>query len=487
MLTGSLFRRLIPPLVLVIALLTVVVTFVGRSKMNDALTDRARRRAVALSAVERDGILRLMRAGAHSDLQYVLEQIGRSPDIDVVRLVRPDGLVSSSSHPHETGSLLPGHVVQADGDGDLMRITARAEAPPSLVVHVVQPFRNTPECQECHREQGPVIAWLDIDVDVNEHAIGFATFTSLSAALGGLYLLAAVGILVPGLRRAALSPLKRLTDAMGLVRDGDLAVSVAPAGTREIDTVVSGFNRMVGDLKQARAVEEEARRNQMERVEQLAVVGELAAGLAHEVRNPLSGVKAVLDVLTRECEDESRKRVLKDASGELVRIDQILKELLQFARPKPPAIQPFGFNDLVRDAVALSFTGGVGQPRARCDLDATLPTAMGDAGQIRQVLVNLLINAQHAAMRGGEVVVSSGQGDGYIWCRVQDDGPGVPIDRAETIFKPFFTSKSRGTGLGLSISRRIMEMHGGRLVLDNPGMQAASFTFMLPSAPPAAS
>ena len=66
-------------------------------------------------------------------------------------------------------------------------------------------------------------------------------------------------------------------------------------------------------------------------------------------------------------------------------------------------------------------------------------------------------------------------------------GCGVPIDRAETIFKPFFTSKSRGTGLGLSISRRIMEMHGGRLVLDNPGMQAASFTFMLPSAPPASS
>ena len=480
MLTGSLFRRLIPPLVLVIALLTVVVTFVGRSKMNDALTDRARRRAVALSAVERDGILRLMRAGAHSDLQYVLEQIGRSPDIDVVRLVRPDGLVASSSHPHETGSLLPDHVVQTAEDGDLMTVRPQPEAPLSLVVHVVQPFRNTPECQECHREQGPVIAWLDIDVDVNEHAIGFATFTSLSAALGGLYLLAAVGILVPGLRRAALKPLRRLTEGMGRVRDGDLAVAVDAGGTREIDTVISGFNQMVGDLKQARAVEEEARRNQMERVEQLAVVGELAAGLAHEVRNPLSGVKAVLDVLTRECEDEARKRVLKDASGELVRIDQILKDLLQFARPKPPAIQPFDFNELVRDAVALSFPGGTGHPHARCLFDETLPTAMGDSGQIRQVLVNLLINAQHAATRGGEVIVATGRSDGHLWCRVQDDGPGVPIDRAEAIFKPFFTSKSRGTGLGLSISRRIMEMHNGRLVLDNPGMQSASFTFTLP-------
>jgi signal transduction histidine kinase len=195
-------------------------------------------------------------------------------------------------------------------------------------------------------------------------------------------------------------------------------------------------------------------------------------------------VKAVLDVLTRECEDEGRKRVLKDASGELVRIDQILKDLLQFARPKPPAIQPFDFNELVRDAVALSFPGGTGHPHARCHFDETLPTAMGDSGQIRQVLVNLLINAQHAATRGGEVIVATGRGDGHLWCRVQDDGPGVPIDRAEAIFKPFFTSKSRGTGLGLSISRRIMEMHNGRLVLDNPGMQSASFTFTLPIQPP---
>lgn len=480
--TGSLFRRLIPPLVAVIALLTAVVTTFGRSKMNDALTDRAMRRAVALSAVERDGILRLMRAGAHSDLQYVLEQIGRSPDIEVVRLLRPDGLVASSSHPHETGSHLPDHVTQTTVTGDLRPAASGAAPGQHSVIHVVQPFRNTPECQECHREQGPVIAWLDLDVDVNEHAIGFATFTSLSAALGGLYLLAAVGILVPGLSRTALKPLRRLTDAMGRVKGGDLTVTVDPAGTREIDTVISGFNRMVGDLKQARAVEEEARRNQMERVEQLAVVGELAAGLAHEVRNPLSGVKAVLDVLTRECEDDTRRRVLKDASGELVRIDQILKDLLQFARPKPPAIQPFAFNDLVRDAIALSFTGGAGHPHATLALDDTLPTAMGDAGQIRQVLVNLLINAQHAATRGGEVIVATGVADGHIWCRVQDDGPGVPIDRAEAIFRPFVTSKSRGTGLGLSISRRIMEMHNGRLALDNPGMQGASFTFTLPVA-----
>lgn len=484
MLKGSLFRRLIPPLVAAIASLTAVITYVGTSRMNEALADRARRRAASLSSSERDGILRLMRAGDHRDLQVVLEQLGRNPDIAVARVLRPDGTVYASSRPHETGRVLADHVAQHDPLGDRRPDNAEVRAHSRGVVHVVQPFVNTSDCQSCHRAAGSIVAWLDMDVDVNEHSIGFATFTSLSAALGGLYLLAAVTILVPGLATIVLRPLKRLTDAMDRVRDGDLSVAVEPGGTREIDSVVSGFNRMVVDLRTARAAEEEARRLQLERVEQLAVVGELAAGLAHEVRNPLSGVKAVVDVLARECEDASRRHVLHDASGELVRIDQILKELLQFARPKPPALAPFDFNALVRDAVALTFPADAAAPRVRCAVDEALPAAMGDAGQIRQVLVNLLLNAQQASIGTGEIVVSTGRSDGWLWCRVHDAGAGVPAEKAEAIFKPFVTSKTRGTGLGLSISRRVVELHGGRLVLDNPGEPGASFTFSLPLAAP---
>jgi signal transduction histidine kinase len=120
----------------------------------------------------------------------------------------------------------------------------------------------------------------------------------------------------------------------------------------------------------------------------------------------------------------------------------------------------------------------------RCALDEALTAAMGDAGQVRQVLVNLLLNAQHASSGAGEVVVSTGRAEDHLWCRVSDDGPGVPADKAEAIFKPFVTSKTRGTGLGLSISRRVVELHGGRLVLDNPGEPGASFTFSLPLAAP---
>ncbi len=479
---GSLFRRLIPPLVAVIAMLTAVVTYIGTATMRDALADRARRRAESLSTVEQDVILRRIRAGDHRDLQDVVEPLGRNPDIRAIRILRLDGTVYSSSRPEERGQRLADHLVPEGSPAASHASGGESAWRAAGVVHLVRPFDNAPDCQGCHGDAGPVVAWLDIDVDVNEHSLGFVTFTSLSVALGGLYLLAAIAILVPGLATVILRPLRRLTDAMARVRDGDLTVSVEPGGTREIDTVVSGFNQMVGDLRRARAAEDEARRLHLERVEQLAVVGELAAGLAHEVRNPLSGVKAVVDVLAGESDDTRRQRVLHDASGELVRIDQILKDLLQFARPKPPALAPFDFNALVSDAVALTFPPGADQPRAHRVLSDALPAAMGDAGQVRQVLVNLLLNARQATSSDGEVVVSTGHREDHLWCRVRDDGPGVAADRAEAIFRPFVTSKTRGTGLGLSISRRVIELHGGRLVLDNPGEPGASFTFTLPPA-----
>lgn len=483
----SLFRRLIPPLVVVIGILTAIITWVGTVRMNVALADRARRRADSLAASEHDSLLRLMRSGDHRDLQAALEPLGRNPDVAALRLLGPDGRILASSRAAERGGVLGDHLAQRGSGGDLLAGDAGPDVHRRGVIHVTRPFLNDSGCQSCHGTGGPVIAWLDLDVDVNEHAIGFATFTTLSAALGAFYLLAAIAILVPGLSAIVVRPLRRLTDAMRQVRDGDLAVSVAPAGTREIDTVVGGFNRMVVDLRNARASEEEARRLQLERVEQLAVVGELAAGLAHEVRNPLSGVKAVLDVLERESGDPSRRDVLRDASGELVRIDQILRELLQFARPKPPALVPFDLDALVRNAVALTVPADADAPRIRCEIDGALPAAMGDAGQVRQVLVNLLLNAQHASGETGEVVISTGRHDGQLWCRVRDTGAGVPAEKAETIFRPFVTTKTRGTGLGLSISRRIVELHGGRLALDNPGEPGASFTFTLPVAPSAGS
>jgi signal transduction histidine kinase len=479
---GTLLGRLLPPLAGVVVVLTGLVMGVGTTVMRQAVRERAEARALTLSVVEREALDRLVRAGEHRDLQRIMEQLGQNPDVAAIRLLRPDGEIRASSHAHEVGTRAEAHAAQEGERGDLLDSPAGG-----AVVHTVQPIRNAAECRPCHGG-GPLVALLDLDVAVNPHVTGRIAFGTLSALLGALYLLAVVAITIPTLGAVAVRPMKRLVSAMRRVQAGDLDVQVAPAGTLEVDALVDGFNEMVARLRQARAAEAEAQRLQMERVEQLAAVGELAAGLAHEVRNPLSGVKAVVEVLAQETAlDETRRAILRDAAGELSRMDRIIRELLQYARPKPPSLAPFDLNEVVRDAVALTLAPALGDG-ATVDsrLDPELPPVLGDAAMVRQVLVNLLLNAQQAVPPGapGTYLVATGASDGMAWCRIRDFGPGVPADRAETIFRPFVTTKTRGTGLGLAISRRLVEVQGGRLTLDNPGQTGASFTFTIPLAPP---
>lgn len=479
---GTLLGRLLPPLAGVVVVLTGLVMGVGTILMRQAVRERAEVRALTLSVVEREAIDRLVRAGEHRDLQHIMEQLGQNPDVAAIRLLRPDGEIRASSRAHEVGLRAEAHARQEGGRGDLLDSVAGG-----AVVHTVQPIRNAAECRACHGGE-PLVALLDLDIAVNPHVTGRIAFGTLSALLGALYLLAVVAITVPTLGAVAVRPMKRLVSAMRRVQAGDLDVQVAPAGTHEVDALVDGFNEMVARLRQAKASEAEAQRLQMERVEQLAAVGELAAGLAHEIRNPLSGVKAVVEVLAQETAlDETRRTVLRDAAGELSRMDRIIRELLQYARPRPPSLAPFDLNEMVRDAVALTLAPALGDG-ASVDtrLDPALPPVLGDAAMVRQVLVNLLLNAQQAVPAGtpGTFIVATGVSDGMAWCRVQDFGPGVPADRAEAIFRPFVTTKTRGTGLGLAISRRLIEVQGGRLTLDNPGHTGAAFTFTIPLAPP---
>lgn len=478
---ASLLRRILPPLAGAVAFLTLAVTFVGVRFMHAAVLDRARQRAVTLSTLEAERLESLMRSGEHRNLQHLVERLKYHPDVAGVRILEASGVVHASSQPSEIGRPGGVHARQQESAGDAIAASLNGTGESPVVVHTFQPFLNRRECQQCHNPAQRVVGGLDLDVAVNPHVIGLMTFTSLSALLGLLYLVAVIGVAGPLVALVVGRPMRRLSAALHQVQGGDLDVQVEPSGTREIDGVFAGFNHMVAQLRRGRAAEEEARRLELERAQQLASVGELAAGLAHEIRNPLSGVKAVIEVVGRETADEDRRDVLRDAGRELARIDQIVRDLLQYARPKAPVIGAFALNSLVDHALKLTFPATPEhETRARADLAPDLPPALGDEAQVRQVLVNLLLNADQAAGTQGHVTVTTGTREGRVYCSVQDSGPGVPADQAGAIFRPFMTTKARGTGLGLSISRRAIELQGGTLTLDNPGRPGASFTFTLP-------
>jgi signal transduction histidine kinase len=284
-------------------------------------------------------------------------------------------------------------------------------------------------------------------------------------------------------------PLEELMDTIARVRRGDLSAHVEFA-KREDDIGQLGrqFNEMVEQLDRNRGEIAELHRREMGRAEHLATLGELAAGLAHEIRNPLAGIAGVVDVMGKELPPESASRaVLGDVQNEILHIQNILNDLLSYARPRSPAFHPADLNTTIEQAVLLARV----QVRARpvqvlFSPDATLPPVVHDPALIQQVVLNLLLNGIQAIPREGTVEVSVSRHDGQVSIKVRDNGKGISPESLPKIFKPFFTTRKEGTGLGLSLANGIVQSHGGKIEARSTLGEGTQFLIHLPIERPGA-
>jgi two-component system NtrC family sensor kinase len=217
----------------------------------------------------------------------------------------------------------------------------------------------------------------------------------------------------------------------------------------------------------------------------LAAIGKLAAGIAHEINNPLTGVLAFAEDLIEDSnEDDPKVEDYRVIVRETMRCREIVRNLLDFARQTRPHARQVNLNEVVTAALRLverlpSFR----DIELTCELADDLPTIYGDPQQLQQVVLNLLVNAAEAMEGEGRIRVGTdaSPADGTAQVRVLDDGPGIPEEDRERIFEPFFSTKSTTHGLGLAVSWGIVERHGGRIDLcDRPG-GGTVFTVVLPT------
>ncbi len=286
-------------------------------------------------------------------------------------------------------------------------------------------------------------------------------------------------------------PLLELQEKIARLQAGDLSVSVRFAQRNdEIGDLGRRFNEMVRQLHENREEIERLHRTQISRAEHLATLGELAAGLAHEIRNPLAGIAGVIEIIGRDLPESSPNReVLREVQREVLHIKQILSDLLDYARPKAPKFQPADLNATTEHAVILARQQALSRPiQIEFEMAAGLPPVEHDAGQIQQVLLNLLLNAVQAiegAGGSGKVQVRVEKRDAYATVTVNDTGRGISAEHLPNIFRPFFTTKGKGTGLGLSLARRIVDDHGGRIEVASELGVGSRFTVWLPFRTPA--
>jgi signal transduction histidine kinase len=231
-----------------------------------------------------------------------------------------------------------------------------------------------------------------------------------------------------------------------------------------------------------RAIEHDAIQERLSRAEQLAEVGQLAASLAHEIKNPLAGISGAIQVLRDDlAAEDPRRRVLEETLRQVSRLDGTVKDLLAYARPAQPQFGPCRLDQVISRVTTLLAPEGTARGVLLVhDSDGDLAPIEADAHQLEQLVLNLVINALHASRKTDRVRVRALSDGEELVLVIEDEGQGMDPVTARRAFEPFYTTKTRGTGLGLSICRRIVDAHGGSIRLDSEVGRGTAVEVRLP-------
>ncbi len=282
-----------------------------------------------------------------------------------------------------------------------------------------------------------------------------------------------------------LRPIRHVVAMSQKIIGGDLSARVGIRPPGEMGVLCRAVDSMAHAVQEREELLEQATRQQIGRSEQLASVGRLAAGVAHEINNPLTGVLAFSDLLReKENMDAQDREDLELIIRETKRAREIVKGLLDFARETPQVKTQLNINDLVRQTILLLGKRDAFQNIQLVEVLAdSLPQILGDKNQLQQVLVNLSLNACEAMPKGGTLQLATFCTDGQIVIEVTDTGCGIKRDHLDKIFEPFFTTKpvGKGTGLGLSVSYGIIQQHGGTLEVESQEGKGTTFKVTMPT------
>lgn len=507
--------------VVIIAVLTYVTVQSQKHNLEAEVIKGAER----FSDTIRLGTYHSMLDNRRGDVYRAMEEIGRQDGIEKVRIFNKDGVVLFSTDHAEIGTAVDKKAescttCHAAGQ-PIVRLNlasrARTYTPNGhRVLGMVTPIYNEKACMEtCHTESGvpvhpatqSVLGVVDIAMSlqaIDVKMAGIRRSAILLASLGVLLLAAGVSLFA---RWLVVRPVAALVVGTQQITRGDLEHEIRTPRRDELGMLANSFNDMTHSLKRAREelraladslehqVEERtaeltAAQAQLVQSEKLSSLGKLAASIAHEINNPLSGILVYAKLLIRMQEEgdtteKARASALKNlrlVQRETERCSAIVRNLLDFARQRPLALKQIDVIGAVGEALSL-VEHQMSMQGVTLEKQLHGPAMIeADFGQLRQAFLNIALNASDAMAKGGRLTVSSRfvQGARAIEITFEDTGVGIPPDHLSKILDPFFTTKEKGTGLGLSVVYGIVERHKGKLDIQSQVGKGTRVTIRLP-------
>jgi two-component system, NtrC family, sensor kinase len=479
-----------------------------------------------LSGTIRNALHRAMLQDRRDDAYAIMDDIGRHEGIARVRMLDAEGRITYSTDKAEIGTLVDRRAeacvaCHEDAMGPLHAVDQPTrsrvfELNGGRFTGLVTPLPNEPSCStaacHAHSPDQKVLGVVDLTLslealDVETQLFRWRTIAAAAAAaaVAGLlfwlfsraYVIRPVAALVQATRRVARDQLDleipvRWSGEMGLLAASfnDMTRSLR-ATKRQLDELMHSLERQVQDRTAALYTAQE----QLVRTEKLSSLGKLSASIAHEINNPLAGILTFAKLMIRTLEsgppdEAARKTLVKNlqlVQRETERCSAIVRNLLDFARERPMAVKDVSMPAVLDEVLQLVANQLAMQGVQLERRVGTLPAVSGDFGQLRQALVNVVMNACEALPRGGTLAIDGrASEDGrFVEIAIADSGPGIPPDTLSKIFDPFFTTKERGTGLGLSVVYGIVERHGGRVEVTSEVGKGTRVAIRLPVATPA--
>jgi len=513
-------------LVVALSVATFLFTFMVVRNSREELLKEAISHAGQLSEVVIKSTRFAMLQNQPAHVDKIIQDVGNQHDIDRVRILNKNGKVIHSSVAEEIGemvdqeaeSCLACHQNEKSKHASPMFGRPRffTDRDGERMLGTTAVIRNEPTCSNasCHAHPAnqTVLGVLDIVYPLEQinQTIRKTTVSIVVLALGFIILAAIlVSLLV---HRTVYQPLADLKDCAARLADGDLDQKIPVRSRDEFGQLAESFNSVTRALRKSRGELEEWGRTLEQKVadatrdlqlaqaeaargEKLASVGLLAAGIAHELNNPLTGVLTFSHLVRKQMPDGSPQAEDLDlVIQETKRCATIIRRLLDFAREKTPEKKYSNLNGLVEQTTQLiGQSAQIADIAIILDLDETLPPVWIDEDLVKQVIMNLLVNAQHAIESGGSITIRTrirpGRGADeddkagpMAEITIIDTGCGIPEENLQRIFDPFFTTKGvgKGTGLGLSVSHGTIAAHGGAIEVDSTVGVGTEFRIYLP-------